>query len=280
MGEKRKAFVVGFPIDHSLSPFIHGFWLETYKIKGSYEAYAVLPENFMKFITTLKENGFVGGNVTLPHKEQALQLADYCDDAAKAIGAANSLWFEEGRLCASNSDAYGFSRNLDDFAPDWRDTQTALVLGAGGAARAIIFALKQQRFKKILLVNRTPSRAQKLAVYFGSLINVVDWQYINDYLDKVDLIINTTSIGLNNNKAVFPLDFSYAQKDVIVHDIVYTPLKTYFLQAAAMQGLKTVDGLGMLLHQAVFGFERWFGIKPTVSPELRRLIIKKLEKKG
>jgi len=280
MCEKRKAFVVGFPINHSLSPFIHGFWLNFYKIKGSYEAYAIAPDDFSDFVTILKEQEFIGGNVTLPYKEQAFQLAHYRDEAAAAIGAVNSLWFEEGCLWGGNSDAYGFARNLDDFVPSWCERKTALVLGAGGAARAVIFALKQRGFKIIFLANRTKERAKQLNLHFGSVIRVIDWQQINKHIHFADLIINTTSIGLTGNNTGLPLDFSLAKSDAIVSDIVYTPLKTSFLQAAEERGLKTVDGLGMLLHQAVFGFERWFGFKPTVSDELRDYIIEKLEKKG
>jgi len=276
MLDQRKAFVVGFPIHHSLSPFIHKFWLDMYKIDGTYQAQQVTVEDFPSFIKSLEKNGFVGGNVTLPHKEQAFRLAQYCDASARAIGAANSLWFEKGILCASNSDAYGFSLNLTDFAPQWQMGEIALVLGAGGAARAVIFALKQQGFKTIFLANRTRERAETLATYFGSAIKIIDWEKINDHIAVSDLIINTTSIGLTEDQTIYPFDFTRADAQAIVTDIVYHPIQTPFLQAAEHQGLKIVDGLGMLLHQAVFGFERWFGVKPVVSEELRHFIVKKL----
>jgi len=278
MAETIRAFVVGFPIHHSLSPHIHKFWLDAHKIKGSYEAIAVPPDDFPAFIASLKAKNFTGGNVTLPHKEQAFKLAQHCDEAAQAIGAANSLWFEQDQLWASNSDAYGFARNLDDFAPHWQTSQTALVLGAGGAARAIIFALKQQGFKTIMLANRTRSRAEQLAAHFGCVVKVIDWHKINTYVAAADVIINTTSIGLTGNETRWPIDFARASAHAIVTDIVYTPLETPFLQAAKNQGLTTVDGLGMLLHQAVLGFEKWFGIKPEVSADLRHMILKHLQK--
>jgi len=272
-----KAFVVGFPIHHSLSPFIHRFWLETHGIEGDYQPLEVTRDDFPAFIAQLQDSGFIGGNVTLPHKEQAYQLATHCDGAARAIGAANSLWFDKGVLCASNSDAYGFAKNLDDFAPLWRDGQTALVLGAGGAARAVIFALIEQGFKTILLANRTRARAQHLAAHFGAAIKIVDWQEINLVLGTADVIINTTSIGLSGDQTALPLDFTHANPHSIVTDIVYHPLETAFLRAAKHHNLKTVDGLGMLLHQAVFGFERWFGVKPVVEQKLRQLILNKLQ---
>jgi len=280
MVERRKAFVAGFPIHHSLSPLIHRFWLELYGIEGHYQACEVRGEDFPGFIHTLKESGFVGGNVTLPHKEQAFLLAHHCDEAAQAVGAANSLWFEGETLCASNSDIYGFGKNLDDFAPHWREGQTGLVLGAGGAARAVIFALRQQGFKKILLVNRTRERACVLAAHFGPVIKVIDWQEIDVHLGAADVIINTTSIGLAGDKTALPLDFTYAQNGAIVTDIVYHPLETPFLKAAVSQGLHVVDGLGMLLHQGVFGFERWFGVRPVVSEELRHFILSGLRDRG
>jgi len=275
-----KAFVAGFPIHHSLSPHIHQFWLDTHKIKGSYEAIEVTPDDFPAFITSLKQRGFIGGNVTLPHKEQAYLLAQYHDDSARAIGAANSLWFEKDKLWASNSDAYGFARNLDDCAPHWRNGQTALVLGAGGAARAIIFALMSQGFNTIMLANRTRERGEQLAAHFGTAIKVLDWHKINEHVDASDLIINTTSIGLSANDTALELDFSHAAKTTIVTDIVYTPLETSFLKAAKHHDLPTVDGLGMLLHQAVFGFEHWFGVKPCVNDELRKMIMGKLKERA
>jgi len=305
-----KAFVVGFPIHHSLSPFIHKFWLDSYQIEGDYQAHEIAPPDFAAFIASLRENGFIGGNVTLPHKEQAYLLAHNCDEAARAIGAANSLWFEKGVLCASNSDAYGFAKNLDDFAPLWREGKNALILGAGGAARAVIFALIEQGYKTIFLTNRTKIRAEQLAAHFGSLerlpksvrrfsnkrraetqeleqerdskithfalIKIIDWQAINSVLGAADVIVNTTSIGLAGDQTALPLDFSYAHPHALVTDIVYHPLETHFLAAAKRQDLKIVDGLGMLLHQAVFGFERWFGVRPVVSEELRHFILEKI----
>lgn len=270
-----RAFVVGFPIHHSKSPRIHNFWLKQYGLQGEYLAQEVTSEEFNHFIISLQKIGFCGGNVTLPHKQEAFRLADYKDERATIIGAANTLWYEGDKLCATNSDAYGFSANLDDFASDWGG-ETALVFGAGGAARAILYALKERGFEQIYLVNRTKQRADNLAQHFGKPIKVYDWHKIHEILYKADLIVNTTSIGIKNpeekNDSFF-CDFHKAKKTALVTDIVYTPLITPFLQQAEACGLKTVDGFGMLLHQAVIGFERWFGIRPQVTKALRAAIL-------
>jgi len=268
----KKAFVAGFPIHHSLSPHIHGFWLQQYGLQGAYLSCEVSKEDFSHFIHSLQQQGFVGGNVTLPHKEQAFQLVRASDEVARQVGAVNTLWFEGDVLWGANSDIEGFARNLDDFACGW-EADTALVLGAGGAARAVIAAILGRGFKHVLLANRTRERAEVLARHFGEQVDMIGWDAINAYLAKVQLVVNTTSIGIGDDKGVMPLDFSYADKDVIVSDIVYVPLETPFLRAAACQGLRTVDGLGMLLHQAVPGFERWFGVTPQVDAALRQHVL-------
>lgn len=270
-----KAFVVGYPIQHSKSPQIHRYWLDYYQLQGSYDALAVAPHDFKNFIDTLHQNGFAGGNVTLPHKEIACALVDKRDDIASEIGAVNTLWFEDNTLWGGNSDSYGFAHNLDDFVANWAG-EYAMILGAGGASRAIIHALKQRGFKKIIVTNRTRSRAENLIAHFNHTIEVIDWHDSNEYVAKADLIVNTTSLGLEKHQeqiTMLPIDFNYVRRDAIVTDIVYTPLNTPFLQAAAEKGLTTVDGIGMLLHQAVPGFERWFGVKPTVTPQLRAHIL-------
>ncbi|CAM1630592.1 C-terminal [Bartonella apis] len=273
------AFVTGYPVGHSLSPQIHRFWLKKYKLAGTYDAVEVKPENFEAFINSLQKKSFCGGNVTLPHKEEAFRLAEKKDQAATRIGAANTLWFENDTLCASNTDGYGFEANLDDFAPGWGGG-VALVIGAGGAARAVIYTLEQRGFDCIYLVNRTKSRADKLAGYFGKPVKVRNWSEIDDLVPEVDFIVNTTSLGMKNNLIVKEskpfIHLDRAKPSVLVTDIVYTPLMTPILLQAKANNLKYVDGIGMLLHQAVPGFERWFGIRPVVDNELRQEILGKM----
>ncbi|UXN03363.1 shikimate dehydrogenase [Bartonella sp. HY406] len=281
MRELSKAFVTGYPIKHSRSPQIHRHWLKSHEIEGSYDPIEVAPDNFKDFIKNLRQSGFSGGNVTIPHKEMAHDLVDRRDDLANEIGAANTLWFEGDVLWGSNSDSYGFAKNLDDFVDDWAG-DCALVIGAGGASRAIIHALRERGFKKIMLSNRTKSRAENLMVHFNNDVDVIEWQDMNDHVQAADLIVNTTSLGLENHQQdanFMPIDFKQARRDVIINDIVYTPLNTPFLKAAAQEGLKTVDGIGMLLHQAIPGFERWFGVKPSVTPELRSSILQSMGEK-
>lgn len=269
----KKAFVTGWPIEHSKSPFLHGYWLREHGIEGSYEAVATRPEDFQAFLSNLEHNGFAGGNVTLPHKETAFESIQNLDNAARAIGAVNTIWIENGELFGSNTDAYGFSANMDDFAPQWRDGKTAVVLGAGGASRAIIHSLLEAGYEKLRIINRTLQRAEHLAERFGEKCSAHPLSQILDQLHDCDCFVNTTSIGMaGKDKGDLP-DFSRLSKSAIVADIVYTPLETPFLKLAKDNKLKTVDGLGMLLHQAVPGFEKWFGVRPQVSPQLRASIL-------
>ena len=278
----KKAFVTGFPIKHSRSPLIHGFWLKELGLEGSYEAIEVAPENFVEFATSLEQSGFVGGNVTIPHKEVAFATVGSRDEAAEAIGAVNTLWLENGKLCGGNTDAYGFAANLDALAPDWDNADTALVLGAGGAGRAIVHALQKRGFSRISIVNRTLSRAEELASHFGKGVSAHGWDAAQRLVKEAGLIVNTTSLGMSGHGEAeeFPLDLSEAQKSAVATDIVYIPLKTPFLAKAEAAGLKTVDGLGMLLHQAVPGFERWFGKRPEVTEALRNYILDDMKKAG
>ncbi|MBQ0710701.1 MULTISPECIES: shikimate dehydrogenase [unclassified Ochrobactrum] len=278
----RKAFVTGFPIRHSRSPLIHGFWLKELGIDGSYEAIEVKPEEFVSFADTLAEQGFAGGNVTIPHKEAAFAAVESLDEAAKAIGAVNTLWFENGRLHGGNTDAYGFAANLDASAPGWDNADSALVLGAGGASRAIVHALLSRGFTKVAIVNRTVSRAQDLAVHFGPRVSAHGWDAAHDLISDAGLIVNTTSLGMSGHDGedTFPLDLGKASSKAVATDIVYVPLKTPFLKKAEEAGLTTVDGLGMLLHQAVPGFERWFGQRPQVTNALREHILDDMKKAG
>ena len=268
----KRAFVVGHPIAHSRSPKIHGYWLKRYGIAGSYEAVDVAPTDFPAFLSDLGPRGFIGGNVTIPHKEAAWALAELRDEAAEAIGAVNTLWFEDGRLTGGNTDAYGFAANLDEYAPGWAESGPAMVLGAGGAARAVIHACLQRGVRDIRIVNRTLARAQDLADRFGAGVSAHPLAAAAEFLPEAGLLINTTSLGMHGSSEI-PVDPSVMPDRAIVTDIVYVPLETPLLAAARACGLKTVDGLGMLLHQAVPGFERWFGVRPQVTPELRALVV-------
>ena len=268
----RKAFVIGHPVAHSRSPMIHGFWLEKLGIAGSYERIDVAPGAVEAFMRELPDSGFAGGNVTIPHKEAVFRLADRRDAAAELIGAANTLWLEDGKICAGNTDAPGFAADLDQRAPGWRDSRAALVLGAGGAARAILFALKEAGISDIRLVNRTVARARELADRFGAGISAHGWDAVDELAADAGLVVNTTSLGMHGEGGS-PMDVARLPAHAIVHDIVYTPLQTPLLAAAAARGLRAIDGLGMLLHQAVPGFERWFGARPQVTEELRALVV-------
>ncbi|TIO30135.1 MAG: shikimate dehydrogenase [Mesorhizobium sp.] len=275
MVEKR-AFVTGHPIAHSRSPKIHRYWLEEYGIDGSYQAIDVRPEDFAAFLKSLGENGYRGGNVTIPHKEAAFALVERRDEAAEAIGAVNTLWLEDGVLWGGNTDALGFAGNLDEHAPGWAANGPAVVLGAGGASRAVIHALKDRGLNDIRIVNRTLARAEELADRFGAGVSAHGAGAVGELLSDAGLLINTTALGMHGNETL-AADPAGLPGHAIVTDIVYVPLETPLLAAARARGLKTVDGLGMLLHQAVPGFERWFGKRPEVTPRLRRMIVADIE---
>lgn len=271
----RKAFVCGHPIAHSRSPKIHGYWLRKYGIAGSYEPVDVAPRDAAEFFATLKERGFAGGNVTIPHKEAAFTAAARLDEAATKIGAVNTVWFEDGMLCGGNTDAIGFAANLDEHAAGWAKAGPAVVLGAGGAARAVIQALKERGFSDIRITNRTPARARELADRFGDGVSAHPVQAVDELVADAGLLVNTTSLGMAGKEGVgaLPANPEKLPRHAVVTDIVYVPLETPLLAAARQCGLKTVDGLGMLLHQAVPGFERWFGRRPEVTRELRDMIV-------
>ena len=270
-----KAFVIGHPIAHSRSPKIHGFWLEEYGLAGSYEAIDVAPGDLTAFVAALQENGFRGGNATIPHKEAVFGLVDRLDPAAEQVGAVNTLWFEEGRLCGGNTDAYGFAANLDEYAPGWAKNGPAVVLGAGGAARAIVHALKERGAGDIRIVNRTLARAVELRDRFGKGISAHGPKAVGELLADAGILVNTTALGMHGNEGL-SADPSALPAGAIVTDIVYVPLETPLLAAARACGLACVDGLGMLLHQAAPGFERWFGKRPKVTEKLRALILSDL----
>ncbi len=270
----KRACVIGWPVEHSRSPVIHRHWLERYGLEGAYEKEAVRPEDLETFLQALSQAGYVGANVTLPHKEAALRAADIADDAARAIGAANTLWLDtDSNLNASNTDAFGFMTNLEAEAPDWRPARGhALVLGAGGAARAILYGLLAAGVPRIVLANRTREKAEALAHAFGPKVEAIDWDDRTSALAGCRLLVNTTSLGMTGQPPL-EIDLSAMPAGGVVSDIVYVPLETPLLGAARERGLATVDGLGMLLHQAVPGFERWFGVRPAVTPELRARVL-------
>jgi shikimate dehydrogenase len=275
-----QAFVCGHPIRHSRSPMIHGHWLKTFGIDGSYRAVDVQPDAFAQFVEGLKSGvlEFAGGNVTIPHKERAFALVDEPDALAEELGAANTLYREEGRLKATNTDGYGFLANLDDRAPGWDGIRNiAVILGAGGASRAIIQAVRDRGFSEIHVINRTVERAQELADRFGTKVHAAPIAALAERLAGANLFVNTTSLGMDDGEAP-ELDFSPMADQGLVTDIVYVPLMTPFLVQAEAQGRRIADGLGMLLHQAVPGFEKWFGHRPAVTEELRAKIVADLER--
>ena len=273
----KAACLIGWPAAHSRSPIIHKYWLKMFGIAGDYRIEAVKPEDFAAFIATLAERGYTGANVTIPHKEQALALAD-ADDRAKAVGAANTLWLDGGVLRATNTDVEGFLSNLDAAAPGWdHRTREALVLGAGGSARAVVFGLIERGIETVHLVNRTLPRAQDLASRFGARVKPATWDQVPELLSSVDLLVNTTSLGMKG-QPLLDVDVGRLRDGAVVADNVYVPLDTPLLEAARRRGLRTADGLGMLLHQAVRGFSLWFGQRPQVTAELRALIVADLEK--
>ncbi|WP_213773620.1 shikimate dehydrogenase [Bradyrhizobium sp. dw_78] len=266
----RAACLIGWPAAHSRSPLIHQFWLRMLGIEGSYSIEAIPPEGFAEFVQHLSARGFAGANVTIPHKEHALALSTP-DARARAIGAANTLWYDKGELRSTNTDAEGFIHNLDACAPGWDTATDALVLGAGGSSRAVVFGLIERGFRRVHVVNRTIDRARALADQFGSHVHPVAWDGIVDLLPRAGLLVNTTSLGMHGQPAL-EVDPGLLPSHAVVADLVYVPLQTPLLSAARARGLKTADGLGMLLHQAVRGFELWFGQRPQVTPELRALV--------
>jgi shikimate dehydrogenase len=266
----RAACLIGWPAAHSRSPLIHHYWLRKLGIEGGYNIEAVPPEGFAEFVLHLSTHGFVGANVTIPHKERALALSKP-DARARAVGAANTLWYEGGELRSTNTDIEGFINNLDACAQGWDGVEDALVLGAGGSSRAVVFGLIERGIKRVHLANRTIERARALADQFGANVHPVSWDAMSDLLPRTGLLVNTTSLGMHDQPAL-EIDAGLLPSHAVVADLVYVPLKTPLLSAARARGLKTADGLGMLLHQAVRGFELWFGQRPEVTPELRALV--------
>jgi len=273
----RKAFVIGHPIAHSRSPLIHGTWLAEHGIDGSYEPIDVAPEDLPAFFERLRRGEFVGGNVTIPHKETVRALCDSVDPLARTIGAVNTLVVADGAVHGTNTDYLGFLGNLDAGAPGWSETlKEAIILGAGGAARAVLVALKSRGIERIHLLNRTLANAEKLAEEIGGPVVPGLIETYAELAPSAGLLVNTTSIGMHGTRFE-ALDLERLPQTALVTDIVYVPLVTPLLADARALGLRTVDGLGMLLHQAVPGFAAWFGVTPTVSPALRARVEATLE---
>jgi shikimate dehydrogenase len=267
----RAACVIGWPIKHSRSPLIHGHWIKQYKLAAEYRREEVAPEAVRDFFANLAERGYVGCNVTLPHKEAALAASEP-DDRARAVGASNTLWFDGGYLLSTNTDVDGFTANLDAAVPDWdRGLEEAVVLGAGGSARAVIYGLIERECGRILVVNRTPGRAEALAARLGPAVQPAHWSALPHLLARAGLLVNTTSLGMTGQPAL-EIDLTPLPPAAAVTDLVYAPLDTSLLVAARARGHATADGLGMLLHQAVRGFQLWFGVRPEVTTELRDLV--------
>jgi len=268
------AALLGDPIAHSKSPRLHGFWLSRYKIAGHYVPLHVTPENLQSVLSHMPKMGFVGANVTIPHKQAVLQMASVVSDQARRIGAANTLTFtEDGGFHADNTDGAGFLANLSQNAQGWRADQGAvMVIGAGGASRAILVALLDAGAPEVLITNRTPERADALAQEFGPRVIAFAFEKTPQFFAHATTVVNTTSLGMAG-KDPFPFDLQNISPQALVTDIVYTPLQTPFLHAAKARGCRTVDGLGMLLHQAAPGFARWFGQTPEVDDETRRVVL-------
>ncbi len=270
-----KAAVIGWPIDHSLSPTIHRHWLAQYNITGQYDPIAVAPNELEAKITSLVGAGYNGFNVTIPHKTNIMACLDYIDPIAKRVGAVNTVWVEGGKLMGANSDVFGFLAHLEASAGKaWQRQMPALVIGAGGAARAVVVTLLDAGVSEVRLTNRTISKADEIAAHLQETrVKVIHWEGRNQAISGVGLIVNTTSLGMAGNPAL-DIDLSEAPGDCVVYDIVYKPLLTPLLAAAKARGLLTVDGLGMLMHQAVLGFGKWFGQVPQVDANLKAAVRK------
>jgi shikimate dehydrogenase len=268
----RAACVIGWPIGHSRSPLIHNYWLKHYKLPGAYRSEAVPPEQFKSFVQSLPAHGYVGANVTVPHKEAALACSSP-DDRARAVGAANTLWLDaQGQLRSTNTDVEGFLGNLDACVPGWSGgLNKAVVLGAGGAARAVVYALIERGIADITIINRSRERAEALRLRLGGNIRVLPWDERNGALANAGLLVNTTVLGMHGQPEL-ALAVERLPAHAIVNDLVYVPLITPLLTAAKSRQLRTADGLGMLIHQAVRGFGQWFDQTPEVTVELRALL--------
>ena len=286
--ETRRACVIGWPIGHSRSPMIHGYWLREHGIDGDYDKRAVRPEELEDFLLNLPAHGLVGCNVTVPHKEAAFDIIrrvnpEGVSPLARALGAVNTVWLDErGRLCVDNTDVHGFMANFREHVPDWEAAgRHVVVIGAGGAARAVVAGFAREGVARISIVNRTPEKAERLAQELAGIgeaaLTAAPLSDLSALLAAADVLVNATSLGMSGQPPL-DIDLSPLPDHAVVADIVYVPLKTALLRRAEERGLATVEGLGMLLHQAVPGFEKWFGVRPEVTPELRALVAANIER--
>jgi shikimate dehydrogenase len=274
-----KACIIGWPVAHSRSPLIHGYWLRKYAISGSYDRQPVRPGEVSQFLASMPALGLAGCNVTLPHKEAAFAAAARQHPGARAVGAANTLWYEDGALACDNTDGAGFMSHLAASAPGFKQgCAVASILGAGGAARAIVHAFLSVGVQEVRLFNRTRERADEVAAFFGPRVKAYDWTRAMDCSTDAGILVNATTLGMAGGGGRLEIDLAVLNASCVVADLVYVPLVTPLLAAAKARGLKTVDGLGMLLHQAVPGFEKWFGVRPQVTSELRDLLVADLER--
>lgn len=277
MTEPIKTAVIGHPIGHSKSPLIHNYWIEKYGLNGTYEAIDIAPDDLKSGIQKLIDEGYKGFNVTIPHKESMLKLCDEIDGNAELCGAVNTVCIKDGKLHGFNTDSFGFLANIKQAYPDFDfEEGAALVIGAGGASRAIVSGLVGHRIPEVLLVNRTKERAEKIVSDIGlntDLVEAMDWDERNDALQWVNLVVNTTSLGMEGQPEL-DLDLEKLSDSALVNDIVYNPLETDLLKAANVKGNKTVTGIGMLLHQARPAFQKWYGIMPDVDDTLEQLVLK------
>ena len=266
------ACVVGWPIAHSRSPLIHRHWLKSLSITGDYSAVPIEPDRIDAFFSEFADGGFVGGNVTVPYKEIAFKAVAEADETAGALRAVNTLWLDGQKLMGGNTDAHGFLANLDTGAPGWDQTgEAAIVLGAGGGASAVIWALLQRDVRPVVVVNRTLQRAERLAKMFAGDIRACDWRELSKWIPSARVLVNATSLGMTHQPPL-DIDISALGDETIVSDLVYAPLETPLIRTARAQDLVAVGGLGMLLHQAAPGFEKWFGKRPEVTDQLFDLV--------
>ena len=267
----KKACVMGWPVKHSRAPIIHGYWIEKHGLDATFEHAEVRPEDFPAFLAELGTRGFVGGSATMPHKEMALALTEP-DERAKAIGAANVIWLDNGKLRSTNSDVAGFVAALDESAPGWdRNADKAVVFGAGGAARSVVYGLLERGVERIHVHNRTPAKAQALRERFGANVVPTDDAQLDTAMSRAALVINAASFGMHGTPDL-DVDLTTVRDDAVVADVVYVPLETGLLRCARARGLRVSDGLGMLLHQGPGCFEKWFGVRPVVTRELRERV--------
>lgn len=267
-----KAGVIGHPVSHSKSPVVHEYWIDKYNLSGTYEKIDITEEELSVGIQKLIDDGYAGFNVTVPHKQNIIPLCDEIDETAKLIGAVNTVKISDGKLYGFNTDAYGFIENLKSHDADI-EGKTAFVLGAGGASRAVVYGLLDAGAGKVLISNRTKEKCNEISMINPDKIQIIDWTDRNEALDGVDILVNTTSLGMAGQPSL-GIDLSALPAAATVSDIVYAPLMTELLKSAQGNGNKIVTGIGMLLHQARPAFEKWFGVLPEVTEDLEALVLK------